>query len=206
MQLLLTNALPSTLALRASVSPNIGRLLTPRHFSSAPETARQGITWAADNDGFGGFREEPFVAMLDSLAGVPGCRFITSPDVVCDDEQTLAMFATWGPEIRRRGFPVALVGQDGMTVDSVPWGSFDAFFVGGSTEWKLGDDARELVAAANARGLWSHMGRVNSASRCRIAHSFGCDSVDGSGWVRFKREMLPRWSRFEASVTADLAA
>ena len=198
MKLLLTQALPVTERTRASFGPNIGRLLTPRHFPTAIETVERGIPIAADNDAFSEFNEPRFLAMLDTLAPVAGdLEFVTAPDVVGEARPTLERFVEWGPEIRRRGFRAALVGQDGMTPASVPWGEFDALFVGGSTEWKLGPEAAVLVAQARARGLWVHVGRVNSLKRCRLAADMGADSVDGSGWVRFKREMLPRWARFE---------
>lgn len=48
------------------------------------------------------------------------------------------------------------------------------------TEWKLGEAAARLVAAAKARGLWVHMGRVNSYKRIAYAASIGCDSSDGT--------------------------
>lgn len=198
MKLLLTQALPTTLRVRDEFGPNIGRLLTPRHFPSGLETLEHGIPLAADNDAFSGFDEARFLAMLDVLDPIAErLRFATAPDVVGEARPTLERFAVWGPELRRRGFAAALVGQDGMTPASVPWGSFDAFFVGGSTEWKLGAEARELCQIARELGLWVHVGRVNSLKRCRLAHGMGADSVDGSGWVKFKREMLPRWERFE---------
>lgn len=64
------------------VHGQLGRLLTPRHYSSVEATGGAGIPWACDNDGFNGIDEERFLAMLDRVEGVPGCRFITAPDVV----------------------------------------------------------------------------------------------------------------------------
>lgn len=51
-------------------------------------------------------------------------------------------------------------------------------------EWKLGPDARGLVAAAKARDKWVHMGRVNSFKRIAYARHIGCDSVDGTFLIR----------------------
>ena len=83
--------------------------------------------------------------------------------------------------------PVALVAQDGMTVEDYEWwsGSFDALFIGGSTEWKLSENARQFVAAANRDGVWTHMGRVNTHRRLKMAKSWGVDSVDGSSMAMF---------------------
>ena len=40
------------------------------------------------------------------------------------------------------------------------------------------------------RGKWVHMGRVNSTRRIRYAASIGCDSVDGTKWVRWRDRYL----------------
>ena len=47
--------------------PCHGRLLTPRHHSSAAATAAAGIPWAVDNDGFGGVDLEAFERMVERL-------------------------------------------------------------------------------------------------------------------------------------------
>lgn len=36
------------------------------------------------------------------------------------------------------------------------------------------------------------MGRVNSEKRIQYAKSIGCTSVDGTGWVTWRRANLPR--------------
>ena len=65
----------------AEIHEHLGRLLTPRHTSSVEATGEAGIPWAADNDCFQGLTEERYTAMLDRIAGVPGCIFVTVPDV-----------------------------------------------------------------------------------------------------------------------------
>ena len=151
MELLLTQALPTTIRVRAEHGTNIGRLLTPRHFPSAAETVAAGITWAADNDGFNGVDAAAFSKMLRALAPhAADCRFVTVPDVVADAAATIAAWREWAPVVRGFGFPPALVLQDGMTLtpwgighagELVPWREIGAIFVGGSTGWKLGIDA-----------------------------------------------------------------
>ena len=74
----------------------------------------------------------------------------------------------------------ALVAQDGLTIDACPWADIDALFIGGTTAWKLGPQARALVAVAKMRGKHIHMGRVNSERRYRYAAAIGCDSADGT--------------------------
>lgn len=167
--------------------PNLGQLVQPRSWW----TPDGSVPWAADNDAFTGFDADRFTLMLDRLSGVPGCLWVAAPDVVADARATLTMFNEWADEIRNRGFPVALVLQDGMTVDSVPWGFFDAVFVGGSTEYKLSVDAHQIVREALRRGLRTHMGRVNTRRRIKVAKAWGCASVDGTAVAMFTDTHLP---------------
>lgn len=140
--------------------------------------------WAADTGCFTrpeAHTDEGYLAWLAMRLRAPfPCLFATAPDVVGDAEATLARSVPVLSRIRALGVRAALVGQDGMTPDMVPWDALDAFFVGGTTAWKLGDAAAELVAKANARGKWTHMGRVNSRKRVMYARSLRCDSVDGT--------------------------
>ncbi len=133
--------------------------------------------------------------MLDALVGVPGrCLFVTVPDVVGDARATAHLFEVWWPAVARRGLPAALVAQDGLEHLerwlALAWPRIDALFVGGRTEWKLGAASECLVAEARRRGKWVYMGRVNSARRIRYAASIGCDSVDGTKWVRWRDTYL----------------
>lgn len=82
--------------------------------------------------------------------------------------------------------------QDGLTIETCPWGEFDVLFLGGSTEWKLGPEARELTAEARRRGLPVHMGRVNSFKRLAYAEAIGCTSADGTFLTFAPQENLRR--------------
>jgi hypothetical protein len=213
MLLLVTQAMPQ---MRLHAHPNLGRLVTPRHYCSAQE--HDGWLWAADNDCFQGLEPHRYFAMLDSLKVAPGaCLFVTVPDVVrcgrcrqevarCSCEQaskravfgdarrTAEQFEIWAPGLERRGLPVALVAQDGLErLDgwlARTWHRLDALFIGGSSEWKLGPAAAAIARDAKRRGKWVHMGRVNSARRVRYAASIGCDSIDGTKWVRWRDRYL----------------
>jgi hypothetical protein len=134
--------------------------------------------------------------MLDRLYRVGGrCLFVTVPDVVADAYETARQFERWWTGPARRGLPVALVAQDGLEHMgrwlSMTWPRVDALFIGGSTAWKLGPSARALVRSAKHRGLWVHMGRVNSITRIAYAAEIGCDSIDGTGWMRWRNIRLP---------------
>ena len=176
--------------------PNLGRLIQPRHYNALPATIARGVPWAADNDCFQRLDAHAYYAMLDRLHHIGGrCLFVAVPDVVADAYATARQFERWWTGPARRGLPVALVAQDGLEHMgrwmSMVWPRIDALFIGGSTEWKLGPAARAFVREAKRRGLWVHMGRVNSVKRIAYAAEIGCDSIDGTGWMRWRNIRLP---------------
>lgn len=127
-------------------------------------------------------------------AEYPRSVLASVPDVVGDWSATLDRWQSFPKD----GWPVplAIVLQDGATVDTVPWGEISAVFVGGTTEWKLGPEVRSIVAEANARSVWAHMGRVNSQRRLRYADWIGCDSADGTYLVFGPDVNLPKVLRW----------
>ena len=162
------------------------------------EFAAQGGVWAADNDAFSDWNEERFIRMLGRLEGIPGCQWVSVPDVVANATETLIRFYNYWKLIDSYGFPIALVGQDGMIPSDVPWELIDCIFIGGTTEWKLGDAARSLTIEAKRRGKLVHMGRVNSNRRLRYAKAIGCDSVDGLKFAKFSDAWLADGLEFAA--------
>lgn len=112
-----------------------------------------------------------------------GCLFVVAPDVLADASATWTASERWFTRVREAGFPVALVAQDGAEAHATMWDecdSYDALFIGGSTTWKLSEDARSCVHEADLLGKWVHMGRVNSRRRLRLAAAWNVDSVDGT--------------------------
>ena len=176
---------------RHSAADRLGVLLVPAAGNTPRAALALGLPWAVDNAAFTGFDPAAFCGLLARVAGRPGCRFVACPDVVGDAAATLALFAVWASVLRQLGLPVALVAQDGLEGLPVPWGGIDALFVGGSTDWKLGPAAAELVREAKRRGLWVHFGRCNTRRRFRHAWHLGCDSVDGSGFSRWPDQWVP---------------
>ena len=99
---------------------NLGRLVQPRHYSRVRDTAERGVPWAADNDAFnGGVDAAKFLAMLETISGVPGCRFVTVPDVVADATATLREFERWLPCLLDFDLPLAFVLQDSIAAAEV---------------------------------------------------------------------------------------
>jgi hypothetical protein len=182
---------PSTHAVReAMIDGHIAFIDTPAQGNRRPA----GITWCADNGCFGkGYPgDERWFAWLSANADdAATCRFAVAPDVVGDAAATLERSQPWLGQIRSLGYPVALAAQDGLENLTVPWDEFDALFIGGSTDWKLGPHARTLVAEAKRRGKWVYMGRVNSERRYQYARLIGCDSADGTTLALFPDATLP---------------
>lgn len=179
----------------------LGFIATPAQGNRRPP----GVAWCADNGCFSDRWDETrwwsfLVANADAASD---CLFAVAPDVVGNAEATLAKSEPWLPKIRALGYPAALVAQDGLEDLPVPWASFDCLFIGGTTEWKLGPEARALVAEAKLHGKWVHMGRVNSERRWLYAEAIGCDSADGT-FLTFGPDVnLPRllaWTRSSAQL------
>lgn len=152
--------------------------------------ARPGdVEWCADNGCFSkGFPgEAAWYAWLTRQAQQRDrslCRFAVAPDVVGDAAATWERSAPWLPKIRELGLPAAFVAQNGLDVDTLDWSAFDVLFIGGDDEFKLGPAGREAIAAARAREIPVHMGRVNSYKRLAYAKSLGVSSCDGT-FLRF---------------------
>lgn len=187
-----------TLPLLATAHPrHLGFLLTPRSGHDVGWVARTFPAWACDNCAYTGFDQNAYLRMLDRIAGVsPGPLWVTLPDVVGDARATLDLASLWLPELQSRGLPAALVAQDGLTWPQIPFAAVAAFFVGGSTAWKLGPAVPPLVRAARDWRLWVHVGRCSTLRRMERFHRLGCDSIDGTIFARQPRKWLSiglRW-------------
>lgn len=158
----------------------IGLMNTPKNGYAI----RPGWIWAADNGCFGkGYPgDEAWISWLKGFTPDQreGCLFVTAPDVVGDSKESLARSLPFLPTIRDLGYPVALVTQDGMQPDDVPWNEIDWLFIGGTDRHKLGSEAKVLIAAAKNHEKMVHVGRVNSQKRFLAFASLGEDTVDGT--------------------------
>lgn len=181
----------ATKTLEAYPHPRLGRLIVPKAQNRPTALNLQPRRWAGDNGAFSAFDERAFLRMLDQFQGIPGCLFVTAPDVVGNATDTLRLFAHWESLIHRMNYPVAFVLQDGLEARQIPWRSCEAVFVGGTTEFKLGRPVRSFVGYARALGRWVHMGRVNSVKRLTYAAEIGCQSVDGTKYSRWPKVHLP---------------
>lgn len=157
-----------------------------------------GQLWAADNGRFNNpaaYSDDAYVRFLARHSHArTRCLFATAPDVVGDATATLELSGPMFPRIHGAGYLVALVAQDGLTSGMVPWSQIDALFVGGTTAWKLSEDAYGLAREAKSRGKWTHMGRVNSWRRFRAAAAAGYDSADGTALRFDPQRPVASWS------------
>ncbi len=184
--MVLVHASPKTL--EPYRSKNLGVLCSPRcvYGSDIEEWP-----WAADNDAFSKWNPDKYRAMLERIWGRSGCLFVTAPDVVGDADRTLELFHEWADDLSAVLQPLALVAQDGLTPDRVPWASIDALFIGGTDTFKMGEGALDLIRAANLRDKHVHMGRVNTQQRLRYAKAARVDSIDGTSLSWFRDTYLP---------------
>jgi hypothetical protein len=141
--------------------------------------------YAIDNGTFSRFNRQAFEALLDRESDARKlCRFVAVPDVVGNARRTLEVFEYW--RYKLCGWKLALVAQDGQGELPIPWEGIDAIFIGGSTKWKLGEDAKAICKAAKAMSKWVHIGRVNGKDRFRYAKwQLEADSVDGMGLSKY---------------------
>jgi hypothetical protein len=155
----------------------IGFMATPK---SGVLLAADGRPWAGDNGAYTGrFDEDRFFDYLDKMLEYQDtCLFITCPDVLENPLATLELYGVYSDRIRNMGYKVAFVCQDGQENYEIP--DCDAIFIGGSTKWKLGKGADICIKAAKERGLWVHVGRVNTRKRILHFRMRGVDSVDGT--------------------------
>jgi hypothetical protein len=182
----------------------LGMIATP----AAGNTVPTGVDWCADNSCFTPGRypgETAYLRWLTRRADRAGrCAFATAPDVPFNASATLVRALPMLEQIRAAGYPAALVAQDGLEDLAISWDSFDALFLGGTTQWKLGAAAARLAQQARQRGLWVHMGRVNSFKRLRYAASIGCHSADGTCLAFGPDHNLPRLLGWLTQVNAAI--
>ncbi len=181
----------------------LGVLMTPRAGNRIKTANMAKTVWACDNDCFGGLKPVPYLRFLAKVVE-SGSKpvFVACPDSVGSAQETWRLYDIWAPLLRSLSLPVALVLQDGLEqwkwrarLTSV-WDELAAVFVGGTTKFKEGVCAAEIVEEAKRRGKWVHVGRVNSLRRIERFAKLGADSFDGSGWSAWgdKRiKLAVRW-------------
>jgi hypothetical protein len=180
--------------------PHIGRFTQPRSQNRIADIAACGLPWAADNDALAGLDADAYLTMCDQVAAGDTSRllFVAAPDAAMMTptgpqvswEGTLWLWRSWHKALAGRGLPLAIVAQDGATAESVPWCEISALFVGGTDSWKDGVEAAQLAREARRRGVWLHVGRINTQRRERLWWPL-CDSFDGTQYSRWPDTHIP---------------
>ena len=184
---------------------HLGILLSPACGNAIARTIASGLPWAVDNGAYSGFDAMAYKKLLAKCEGHQrhGLRWVTVPDVVGNHAATLSLFDEWGMYLLRRRLPMAFVAQDGCTTGDVPWDYIQCLFIGGTTEWKLSQQAVRLMELAKIKAFPVHVGRVNSRRRIRWCFDQGVASVDGTSMSRFSDTYLPKFVAFIAGLKAQ---
>lgn len=184
-------------------SPYLGRLIQPRCWNDITEVASCGLPYGADNNALQGVDPDGLLDMWDEIEAADrrNLKFVAAPDAVeltangprGSWEGTLWLWRCWRPALIARKLPAAIVAQDGATVGTVPWDEIVCLFVGGSTSWKMSQQAALLIRAAAARGKWVHVGRVNSMQRLGHFDQLPVNSFDGGQFSMFPDTYIPKY-------------
>lgn len=208
MRLLVSGCTSSTKRLHAERPDRLGVLLTPSNGNR--EWWGEDMAWACDNDCFNGLNVPAYLRMLAKVATFKSRpAWVSCPDVVGDAVETLRRFNLWQPMLAELGMATAFVGQDGLRLGDIPWDRLTCFFVGGSTEWKLSDEAGRFTREAHDRGKLVHYGRVNTMRRIvwigrgMRDGRLWCDTIDGTGFSAFGDKRIPAGVRWIDGALAD---
>jgi hypothetical protein len=156
----------------------IGWMLSP---SGGFKEPREWLPYAIDNGKFSqkDWSEQKFFDLLDR------CQFskfkplwVAVPDEVGNAMATESLWYLYERRIRKYGWPLAYVAQDGCLPRTVPK-SAQVVFIGGTTSWKWDNVA--LFCAAFPR---VHVGRVNWVDKLEYCERAGVESCDGTGFFR----------------------
>lgn len=178
---------------------------------------KSGYWWAADNGMFTGAFSDDDVVIGKGNRKRPGwwtwlnmmlphqatCLFVVVPDVIGDAAATLARWGQYAPRMRDMGYKCAYAVQDGQQYLPLP-NDYDAMFVGGSTEFKMGPHAQDLAARCKADGKWLHVGRVNSRSRIDYCRRIQADSVDGTHPIYEPSKAIARITQWMTSPQKEM--
>lgn len=145
------------------IDDRFGILTTPSH-KAIPIGIIHGMLWALDNEAFTlGFDPDRFFDYLSSLENYRDKNlFVACPDSVGDVKKTIALYKKWRPAFGN--WNVAYVAQDGSENYPIP-DDCTTVFIGGSTDWKLSQQAEDVIYRALDAGKEIHIGRVNYKKR-----------------------------------------
>jgi hypothetical protein len=180
--------LPGT---RSVIPLGCGLIRTPGQ-GGVPQQLLDGWSWIADNEVYTNrFDWDRFMFWLHKmLLFKETCKFVTVPDVIGNALATKERYNLYATSIRDLGYRLGFVAQDGQ--ESLTFPDFDALFIGGTTDWKLGSGAMRCIRYAQNMNKWVHVGRINSRKRFLYFRSLGVDSCDGTCLIYGPSIFLPK--------------
>jgi len=161
-----------------------------------------GCTWMLENNRFAnGFIESLWHKELDTFKDYKDtCLGIVIPDWPFNASGTLDEFWKYQHIPKVYGYRVALVTQNGMTTNDIPWPEIDTLFIGGDDAHKRGLEGQTLALAAKERGKWVHVGRCNSGGEylkrngkvrgAMLKHWTWADSADGTTLIKHPTQQI----------------
>lgn len=164
---------------------------TARPVGGQQEALWAGCKWIFENGRFTGkFREGKWIKQLKRYQEFSrNCVAIVVPDLPFDAQGTLEEFWRYQHIPKFYGYRIALVTQNGMTVQDIPWGEIDTLFIGGDDHHKRGLEAQQLALEAKRLGKWVHIGRCNSGT-AMLKHWTWADSADGTTLAKHPTQQL----------------
>ena len=169
-----------------------GQLLTP-----LTRFRLKSDVFAIDNGAYAGFDRVRWERVLQKNAtNADKCLWVSLPDCVGSAIRTAELWDAYRYHPALHGYRKALVAQDGIEAMRIPWDEIDAIFIGGSTVWKLGRHAAEVISTAHAMGKKTHVGRVNTPSRWRHFERLGVHTCDGTGISRYRHMRVAIKNRY----------
>ena len=179
---------------------NIGFIHTPWGGTPPPK----GHIWGMDsgcfnNKNFTWFKYYSWVIRKYNS----NCLFIPIPDVVGSAQETLKLFNKFYDLFKQLPGDLAFVAQDGITEIDIPWDKFHTLFIGGTTDWKLGEEAKQIIKQGQYLNKWIHIGRVNTISRLKYFAEMKVNSVDGT-YATFGPDInIPKLIRWVNKINED---
>lgn len=177
----LSGCISQAATVEATRRADLGFMLQPG-MGNRPDLSR--THWAADNGCYSQGANFDVGAWLEWLASMrrfrSTCLFAVAPDVPYDWRATWERSEPYFATIRHLGYTPALAAQNGMPLRLLDLGGYDVLFIGGDDDFKRDEHTFQLARKARRQGRWVHMGRVNTWSRLRAAHTGLIDSVDGT--------------------------
>jgi len=206
--LLLINNLPDLISNHSPTQ--VGLLVTPTGKKNIGQQLGPHPYWiGVDNgcynaDSVDSFNqiEQKFIDLTYRLD--PGrLAFVASPDIIADPDQTLELFYGWRPHFLHLRLRTALVLQDGMTTQDIPWPELEAVFVGGTDQYKFSPDVYRICLQAKQHRKWIHFGRINSKRKLSLAHDYHAHSVDGLHWSFYTHKNLAQGIEWVQSIKSQ---